>query len=135
MSRKTEESYSHVLRFIEESVFVLKPSKFTTDYELAMRNALEERFPHAKFIKCWFHFTQAVKRNAAKVTGFVNFIRLDDNAENIYYKLMSLPLLPACHIKPTFERMKSAAFAADKRKFIRFINYFERQWIIKVISL
>lgn len=132
MSRKTEESYAHVLRFIEESVFILKPSKFTTDYEVAMRNALEKQYPQAKFVKCWFHFTQAVKRNAAKVTGFVNFIRLNDYAESIYYKLMSLPLLPVSYIKPTFDKLKSEAFAIDRRKFVRFINYYERQWIMKV---
>lgn len=134
MSRKTEECYAHVLRYIEENVFALLPSKVTTDYEIAMRNALEKQYPQAKFVKCWFHFTQAVKRNAAKVTGFINFIRVNDNAENIYYKLMSLPLLPASYIKPTFERLKSAAFAIDKRKFVRFINYYERQWIMKVSS-
>lgn len=135
MTRKTEECYAHVLRYIEEFIFDLKPSKFTTDYEIAMRNALEKHYPDAKFVKCWFHFTQAVKRNAAKVTGFMNFIQLDDNAEGIYYKLMCLPLLPASLIKETFEKLKSAAFAIDKRRFLQFINYYERQWIVKVSQI
>lgn len=132
MSRKTEASYSHVLRFIDENVFALSPSKMTTDYELAMRNALKKQYGDTKFFACWFHFTQAVKHNAAKVTGFINFIRINDNAAKIYYKLMSLPLLPVHHIKPTFTKLKIEAFSIDQRKFARFINYYEKQWIEKV---
>lgn len=132
MSRKTEDCYAHVLRFIEEKVFALHPSKMRTDYEVAMRNALQKQYPEAKFVLCWFHFTQAVKRNASKVSGLINFIRSNDHAEKIYYQLMSLPLLPVEHIKPTFDKLKLAAFAVDRRKFAQFINYYERQWIEKV---
>lgn len=132
MSRKTEECYAHVLRFIEEKVFALHPSKMITDYELAMRNALKKQYPEAKFVLCWFHFSQAVKRNACKITGFINFIRSNDHAEKVYYHLMSLPLLPAEYIKPMFGRLKSIALEVDRRKFARFIHYYERQWIEKV---
>lgn len=42
-----------------------------TDYERAMKNALKSLYGiDVKYLSCWFHVSQAVKRQASKVDGF-----------------------------------------------------------------
>lgn len=44
---------------------------FMTDYERAMKNALKSLYGiDVKYLSCWFHVSQAVKRQASKVDGF-----------------------------------------------------------------
>lgn len=97
-----------------------------------MRNALKDLFPETKMVACWFHYSQALKKKAAQIPGFVRFLRGNEQAETIYYKLQCLPLLPVEHILAAFKELKKEARALDKLKFKQFLSYFERQWIRKV---
>lgn len=134
MSHKTEAAYNNVLDFIKVNIGAITCAKFTTDYEIAMRNALRQHSPDAEAIVCWFHFTQAVKRYASKIAGFVIFLRSEEtgNAMNIFRKFLCLPLLPEANISSIFELLKEEAFTINKEKFFEFISYFNRQWILKV---
>lgn len=98
-----------------------------------MRNALKTHYPDSSFIACWFHFCQAVKKNASQFQGFVNFIRSNPAAEKIYYKLQCLPLLPAKYIDSAFNTLQDEALALNAA-FKPFLNYYNRQWIVKVGS-
>lgn len=141
MSHKSQDAYEDVFYFIRTNIVVkvgglswnLNCAKFTTDYEVAMRNALSKTFPKATGTACWFHFTQAVKRNASQIGGFMDYVKNEPTCEakQIYYKLLCLPLLPAKDIKPTFKILNSLAFSLNKRKFVKFITYYNRQWIEK----
>lgn len=93
MSHKTQAAYIDVLDFIKLKIGALSCAKFTTDYEVAMRNALQTHFPDAEARACWFHFTQAVKRYASKIPGFINYLRLEETstAMNIFRKFLCLP--------------------------------------------
>lgn len=84
MSRKSEEAYDDVMNFINENVIDLKCGKFTTDFEVAMRNALHKICPTATLIACWFHFNQAVKRYASQIPGFSAFLKGNDEANKIF---------------------------------------------------
>lgn len=76
MSRKTTKSYKSVFNFIHNNVLALdKVASFTSDYERAMRNALEQLYPDVRRFACYFHFCQAVKRRAWQTPGLVNLIR------------------------------------------------------------
>lgn len=135
MSHKSEDAYKHVLQFIKENICCdLKCIKFTTDYETAMRKALADAFPKAEAVVCWFHFTQAVKRNASQIPGFLKYVRTEGNekAQQIYYKLLCLPLLPAKHIVPTFDKLKKEAFDLNETQFSKFMSYYRQQWMVKV---
>lgn len=76
MSRKCKEAYEAVFNYIDTHIIKIKgAASFTTDYELAMRKALKIFSPSSAFYACYFHFCQAVKRNAFQTDGFVKFMR------------------------------------------------------------
>lgn len=130
MTRKTEESYKAVFEYIHNNIIQLDGKAFMSDYEKAMRNALKKLFPNSKMDACWFHFTQAVKKNAAKYPAMMKLIRSNTDAAKIYYKLQALPLLPASEINAAFQMLKSQA----PTKFKKFLVYYERQWLGSVIA-
>lgn len=53
MNKKTENCYESLLLYIKNNVFNMEPAVLVTDYEQALRNALNKVFPHAKKIGCW----------------------------------------------------------------------------------
>lgn len=103
-----------------------------TDYEFAMRNALRFCFPQSEFHACWFHFTQACKRHAAKIPGFVAGIRGNATARSIYCRTLCLPLLPAEKIVDAFQNLQAEAREYDERFSARYMRYFQTQWIDSV---
>lgn len=132
MTRKTQRAYKHLFQYINERVCSLKCNSFTSDYEVAIRNALTILFPGSRIVACWFHYSQALKRKVRQIPGFERFLRGCAAAEEIYYKLQCLPLLPFEDILSAFEQLKQDALAIDKKQFRHFLKYFERQWICKV---
>lgn len=135
MTRKTQRAYQHLFSYINERVCSLKCKSFTSDYEVAMRNALAILFPGTRLVACWFHYSQALKRKVKQIPGFQRFLHGNEAAEEIYYKLQCLPLLPSEHILSAFQQLKKEALAIDKKKFRFFLTYFQRQWIVKVLLL
>lgn len=134
MSSKSEAAYIHVLEYIEQNVFSMKNcSSFMTDYERAMKNALRAVYgPQVKIFSCWFHFTQAVKRKASQIDGFYSFIRANAERERLYYKLLSLPLLPSYCIHDIFRVLDVTARDWKNAAMNAFLDYYNRQWIRKV---
>lgn len=134
MTNKTEKCYEHVFRYVNENVFELNCATFTTDYEVAMRNAIHKLFPNANQIACYFHFTQAVKKNAWKTTGMVDLIRSNPAARSVYYRLQCIPLLPPLHIVNMFALLKAEAYKIERTVFHPFLKYYHQQLIVKVVS-
>lgn len=132
MTRKTQRAYTHLFQYINERVCSLDCGSFTSDYEVAMRNALQAVFPGVHLYACWFHYSQALKRKVKQLPQFDRFLHSLEAAEDIYYKLQCLPLLPPEYILEAFQQLKKEALAIDKTKFAPFLKYFERQWIKKV---
>lgn len=130
MSKRTKKVYKSVFKFINAKIFNLNGAKtFYTDFETATRNALNEKFPHAKIKLCHFHFAQAVRRKATKINGFIDFLRENTAAKRIYYQLMYLPLLPAKCILSIFEEISTKANVISQVKFEEFLKYYAKQWI------
>lgn len=133
MSKKSQAAYEHLFNYIEQNIFQLSTVvSFTTDYETAMRNALVKVNPNARMVACHFHYCQALKRRASQTDGFVTLIKINKEAESIYYRLMDLPLLPAEFIPDISEELQREAFHLNKRGFKQFFTYFRREWINKV---
>lgn len=133
MTRKTRASYSAVFRYIEENIFHLHPTSFTTDYECAMRKGLADIYPLAKLLSCWFHYTQAIRRRSSKIENFFKEILSDEKLNGIYHMFLALPLLPDYHIREAFNMLKMTIDCLQKTDiFCVFLAYFERQWLQKV---
>lgn len=127
MSNRKKESYAAVYKYIDENLLGMVCKSFMTDYEVAMSDEFKKVTNDGRATHCFFHACQAVKRNGAKIPGFSHYLRSNPHAERIYYKLMSLPLLPADKIRVAFQQLKNQA--PKEPCFIRFLIYFERQWI------
>lgn len=135
MSKKSRAAYAHVFKYIDANIFKLsRAASFTTDYEIAMRAAIADCNPMAKMYACHFHFSQACKRRACKIDGLIEFIRSDRQAESIYYRLLSIPLLPENHILNAFNELRTEARALKNGGMNKFIVYFRKQWIMKVFT-
>lgn len=78
-----------------QQYFCVGHGPVTSDYELAMRNAIKKLFPAATMYACYFHYTQAVKRRASQLREAMLEIQNDDLAKFIYQRCQCLPLLPA----------------------------------------
>lgn len=132
MSNKSQRAYTHAFQYIDTSIFPLHCADFTTDYELAIRQSLRQCFPSSKLVACWFHYVQALRRKASKLSTLFSRIRSNSEVENLYYQFQALALLPADIIIETFEKLKAKAISLDSEAFIPFIEYFDRQWMRKV---
>lgn len=130
MTRKTQASYVHLFKCIEDEIVQLNPVSFMTDFETAMRNGLAIVYPTAKLFGCWFHF----KRHGAQIQGFMAQVRDDPDKAKIYFHLLSLPLLPSHLIKDTFYAIcVEANMKFGPKEFKVFFKYYEAQWIKKVL--
>lgn len=110
MSRKTKTAYAAVFKYIHEKIISLAHKTFMTDYETAMRDGLLEIIPDGKATACVFHFKQAAKRNAKKSPALIKFINSNPDGKRLYYKFLSLPLLPPKEIPVAFDALKKQAF-------------------------
>lgn len=128
MTRKTEVAYSHLFSNIE-SRWKISAKKVTTDYERATKNALAKLYPGIKIISCWFHFCQALAKNAKKIKGFKKYLKQNDAALRVYRKLMCLPLMRADNILAAFKMIKEEALKLNKILFTPFLSYIEDQWM------
>lgn len=140
MTHKTEAAYTAVFTTINESVMNLQSfTMFMTDYERAMRNALSSVIPNATATSCWFHFVQACKRYLQKIQELKELLNQNDESgkagKELYRRLLCLPLLHSSKIKDAFECIKKQAYGLNRKAFERFLNYYNNQWIKKVISI
>lgn len=114
MTHKKESLYRAVFTTISEQVMDLSNfTHFMSDYETAMRNAIQNVIPLAIILACWFHFVQACKRFARKIHELMEFLKENtpdgEAGKNVYYRLLCLPLLPANKIEKTFQGLKLQA--------------------------
>lgn len=133
MTHKSQALYKATLNYIEDNIFQLNPTSFTTDYERAMRNSLKLIYPEANFGNCWFHFTQSVRRYASKLENFFAMLSKNENLKQAYHMILAVPLLRARDILGVFE-MIQLKIQCDEQKdvFDKFLTYFKSQWFKKV---
>lgn len=132
MTRRTAQCYIDVFNLIENKVLKLNPTEFMTDFEGGLRKAIENLYPHAALRGCWFHFCQALRKNALRF-GLNSLLKEEPEAKLILKALMCLPLLPENRILEGYWHIKhSAVENGFMHAFRKFFNYFESYWIVKV---
>lgn len=134
MTKKSEAAYIAVFKYIEENIWKLQPKCFMTDYECGMRNALKIVHPKAKLSACWFHYCQAIRRKCSNFGDFLKKVRNDKYADEVFHKVLALPLLPSEHIKNAFE-MLELGLKKDAPKYKMFqpmLTYYRKQWLNRV---
>lgn len=125
MEKRTKEAYKAAFEGWMAAFGRIEPAAIMSDYEEPLRAAARETWPATHIRGCWFHFAQAVLRNAVKMK-----VARTESAE-IVQMAMVLPLLPANAIERGM---------ACIRKFIGahgqvLCDYLEKQWSRKDISV
>lgn len=134
MTKRTEAAYIHLFENIESNICKLQPTCFKTDYEQALRLAIQKVYINVPIKGCWFHFSQAVRRRCSKIPNFFTTLWSNRTAKILYHKFLAIPLLRADMIIPAFEELRSEAESPEfGNTFKNFLCYFNRQWILKVI--
>ena len=86
--------------------------------------ALRDSFPGKPIKGCVFHWNQAVWRHVQQF-GLAATYQQREGVYDYVRQLMALPFLPARHIPPTFQHLKTKASSEPLK---RLVNYIERQW-------
>ena len=95
------------------------------DFEKASTQAFVHHFPDAEIKGCWFHFRQAINRNAIRYGLKQHYCKLE--YKKFINCLGALALLPLDKIQEAFALIKS--FMPNDTKCNQLYRYFERQWI------
>ncbi|KAJ8671653.1 hypothetical protein QAD02_002912 [Eretmocerus hayati] len=99
MSSKTAHAYEACLKTLKEDIWPkMNPKEVIADFEEASEIAWGNIYPEAELTGCYFHFTQAIMRNAIrKGCATHRNPELQDNPERhlIIRMLMALALLPS----------------------------------------
>ncbi|XP_032690403.1 uncharacterized protein LOC116853433 [Odontomachus brunneus] len=122
---RTIQNYIDVLRKVC-NVLKIIPDTVMSDFEKAEKPALHTVFPSAKIIGCFFHYSQALVRNAGK-----HGILKDDGYESglsAIKLLKSLAFLPKKLIEEGFELISKIIFK-DCPYLQSFFNYYKKTWI------
>ncbi|KAJ8685017.1 hypothetical protein QAD02_020810 [Eretmocerus hayati] len=131
MSSRKAHAYEACLKEMKENIWPkMKPVEVIADFEEAMEIAWQNMYPDAKLTGCYFHFTQALLRNAIK-KGAASRRNLQDNPERhlILRMVMALALLPVDDIPETYKAIKALARKKHGTHFDKFFEYFDEYWM------
>lgn len=107
MTRKTKELYLAVLRLISRTYEARYPNapiavpQSITDFELALMEAVLEVFEGVQVRGCWFHYGQAIIKQAAEL-GLNRGYRESGVVAHIIKEIIELALLPEDRIYAGF---------------------------------
>lgn len=128
MSRKTTEAYKNVLEYVNENLIGLQGRGIITDFEKAMRSAINQVVPELKTFGCWFHFCQALRRKVASMKELFELIQNNPLCYTIFRKFQCLALLPHQKIEAVFIELCKNALK-QSNLFCDFIDYMDKEWM------
>ncbi|XP_074102701.1 uncharacterized protein LOC141529874 isoform X1 [Cotesia typhae] len=130
MNNKSTDCYLRVFQFLAEHFKNFRPKYSMTDYEIALRNSLKEVFPGIKTKTCYFHYSQALIKNAQDK----KLIDKDNSKEErpelfiVLNRLKLLALLPAEFIESVYEKIEKECLNDFGDYFRDYLNYYKKQW-------
>ncbi|XP_050053723.1 uncharacterized protein LOC126549205 isoform X2 [Aphis gossypii] len=101
MVDRLTESYCRVLQFLREDLDLnldYQQLQIITDFEQALRNAINRVMPEVNNSGCWFHFIQSIVR-FIRSHQLTQLSTTNEDARRILRMLMSLAHLPADEIR------------------------------------
>ena len=98
VNNKSEVMYDMIFKSIikiltQNNIYRLEVKTITTDTEIALINAVNNNFPNAQRIGCWFHLKQDLIRNARSF-GLMNKKNKDVDINLTYDIIKQLSILP-----------------------------------------
>ncbi|KAL0810624.1 hypothetical protein ABMA28_010738 [Loxostege sticticalis] len=127
LSDKKTETYVILFRLLKSQLPNWKPRKYHCDFELAALKAVLVVYPDTTVVGCYYHWSQAMWRNAKRIFGF----KKTKPAKRLVGLCSVLPLLPKDNLQGGWEYIKSQFPCAENKNLKRFLNYVEEQWFAK----
>ncbi|CAD6227404.1 GSCOCG00011996001-RA-CDS [Cotesia congregata] len=123
--------YLRVFKFLADNFKNFKPKYSMTDYEIALRNSLKEIFPGIQTKTCYFHYSQAVIKNAQEKKLIDKDNCKEERPELFIFlnRLKLLALLPAELIESVYEKIKKECLNDFGDCCSDYLNYYEKQWL------
>ncbi|CAI6377646.1 unnamed protein product [Macrosiphum euphorbiae] len=146
MVDRLTESYCRVLQYVRHDLNLnleFENLQIITDFEQALRNAINRVLPEVNNSGCWFHFIQSIVR-FIRSNQLVQLSTSNENARRILRMLMSLAHLPAeeiLHHGVAFSIQLGFRVVQDmvteyhlEVELHAIMQYFQRYWIDTVTS-
>ncbi|XP_030745753.1 uncharacterized protein LOC115874674 [Sitophilus oryzae] len=127
MERRTRPLYDAIFTYLSGTFDGFRNKTIITDYESALVASLRALYPDASLKGCFFHFCQALLRQA-KTLGVLRQIRGHINGRKLLRKYYALALLPVAMVEEAFNSLQGNNGELDNI-FREFHNYVRRQWI------
>ncbi|XP_039299916.1 uncharacterized protein LOC120355520 isoform X2 [Nilaparvata lugens] len=128
MKTRTVAAYNVLFSAVKTHIPGVMPTHIMSDYEKALWTAVKQNFPEARHLGCWFHFAQAIERNAKKMG-----ITCRGDGWIVAKRLMATALLPYHRIEEAVNLIEGFAHSCNEpAPAMKLLQYFQREWMGKV---
>jgi hypothetical protein len=132
MNGKSAKDYASVFEFLRDAVFsfdgtIRKPKRATCDFESGMRSGMKAVWKDIELIGCYFHFTQALGRNAGPKIS-----RGTKAHKKILWLFKRLALLPIEKVDEGYQEI--VRYIRQEKLFADFkdyLAYFRQTWFVR----
>lgn len=127
MQKRNFRSYKTVFAQMK-ALLKVNVIEIMADYEAATRKAIRKYFPEARLAGCFFHYCQAIRKNAKRFG-----LSKDKKFSKMVKETSALALLPQNYVALGFHYIQKQL--PNSFRWNRFTSYWKRQWLNANISV
>ena len=135
LPNKSQATYVRAFELVKQKAHSLhvslEPQIILSDFELAIKQAVELSFPTTDFRGCYYHFSQALMRKFQNI-GLQVAYREDANVNRFLRRTAALAFVPIRFVRLAWQAIKVAA--PQLPRIQEFIWYFEDTWLTQVMD-
>ena len=136
LPNKSRDTYVRLFDVVKQKAISLhenfEPDIILSDFELAIKQAVELSFPVTEFRGCYYHFSQALMRKFQNL-GLQVAYREVQEVNQFLRRTAALAFVPVRYVRLAWQALK--ANAPDQPRMEEFIRYFEDTWLVGQFSL
>ena len=137
LSDKIRTTYVRTFELVKEKAVSLSlsldPKIVLSDFEQAIKQAVDLCFLTAEFKGCYFHFSQALMRRFQAI-GLQQAYSSDDEACRFLRRTADLAFVPVWFVRIAWHGVK-ASKPTHLQRIDEFVDYFETTWIAGSFTL
>lgn len=123
LPNKQETTYERLFTSLRQHLPQMNPLHFHSDFEMAAMNAFQKVFPCVTVHGCFFHYIQALRKNAKKA----NLYNTKEQETIALYT--ALAHLPPAHIPEGFLSINFEISSDNTSAWNDFVGYYVKQWM------